>query len=408
MRLITSIVISMSALFSLAQSMMPIQHDTLQLDQELIVSGVADFSSTSLQNELMQKLFYGGEITFGIKNRSLIDHKGINRFGADISCEVEYRNLKLNLFKNPNWGLTVKSGYYNYVSLLYSKDLYGLTFFGNDNYLGQNVNLSGTRFLGMSFQKFGFGVVDKKSKSSVSFNVYSLSNYAEATVYDGNLFQSASADSVSLSMHGNFDFSNGESFVKGMGAGVDLDFRLPVMFREGKTSFIQFQAKNLGICSFQKNITRYSADTTIHFTGLTFDQIIGENAIFNKNFSLMDSLGVDSLGIRKWRFLPCFIQVGKIVDEMDSSRVQSFYGIRMYSTSAFVPMIYGGLHYRLTNAFGLGMNLSFGGYSNTRFGIYAQCQFGNLSAGIASENLTGIFLKGAKGESILIRLRCKF
>ena len=72
MRLITSIVISMSALFSLAQSMMPIQHDTLQLDQELIVSGVADFSSTSLQNELMQKLFYGGEITFGIKNRSLI------------------------------------------------------------------------------------------------------------------------------------------------------------------------------------------------------------------------------------------------------------------------------------------------------------------------------------------------
>ena len=166
----------MSALFSLAQSMMPIQHDTLQLDQELIVSGVADFSSTSLQNELMQKLFYGGEITFGIKNRSFIDHKGINRFGADISGEVEYRNLKLNLFKNPNWGLTVKSGYYNYISLLYSKDLYGLTFFGNDNYLGQNVNLSGTRFLGMSFQKFGLGVIDKKSKSSVSLNVYSLSN----------------------------------------------------------------------------------------------------------------------------------------------------------------------------------------------------------------------------------------
>ncbi len=103
MRLITSIVVSMSALFSLAQSMMPIQHDTLQLDQELIVSGIADFSSTSLQNELMQKLFYGGEITFGIKNRSFIDHKGINRFGADISGEVEYRNLKLNLFKNPNW-----------------------------------------------------------------------------------------------------------------------------------------------------------------------------------------------------------------------------------------------------------------------------------------------------------------
>ncbi len=408
MRLIITLFFWIGFMFSNAQSMMPIQQDTLNLEHELIVFGVADYSSTSLSNELMKTMLYGGEISYGIKNRSFINHKGINRFGADISGEIEYRDFRINLFKNPNWGLTIKSGYCNYISLLYSKDLYGLTFFGNDNYLGKNVNISGTRFLGMSFQKFGFGVVDKKSKSSVSLNLYSLSNYAEATIFDGNLFQSSTADSVSLTMQGNFDFSGGSTFVKGVGAGVDLDLRVPVILREGKTSIIQFQSKNLGVCNFQENITRYTADTSIYFSGLNFDQIYGGNSIFNNNFSLVDSLGIDSFGIRKWRFLPCFIQVGKIVNELDSSNVQAFYGIRLYSTSAFVPMLYGGLHYRLSKVFGLGLNISYGGYSNTRFGLYTQWQIGDFSLGISSENLTGFFLKDAKGESILIRLRCKF
>ena len=94
-----------------SQSWLPIQHDTLLIKKhEFIFSGTADYGSTSLHKSLTQKLFYGGEITDDIKEKSLNLHKGINRFGSDLNAEVEYRNYTTNLFKNNNWGFVVKAG----------------------------------------------------------------------------------------------------------------------------------------------------------------------------------------------------------------------------------------------------------------------------------------------------------
>lgn len=390
-----------------AQQLLPIQHDTNAYNQEYIINGVADFGATSIQNSLSSKFLFGGNITNEIKDNSYTKHKGINRLGVDFSSEFEYRNMKVNLFKKENLGFIIKAGYYTYVSSLYSKDLFGLTFYGNENYLGENANFSGTRFSSMSFQKIGFGAINKKTKSTVSLNFYSISNYAEGNIREGKLFQSASGDSVSLTFDGEFQYASTNTFVKGYGIGVDLDFRIPVVLREGKTSYIQFLAKNLGVAHIYSAVTRYAADTIISFDGFTFNQLVGDANIFNSNSSILDTLGIDSTSITKVRFLPGFIQIGKIVDVMCTSKVQSFFGVRMYPSVSYVPMIYAGVHYKTTKWLDLGANVSYGGYTALRFGLYSQINLKKFAVGISSEDLVGFVSKSGMGQSIILRLRLK-
>lgn len=394
-------------LHGFSQQLLPIQYDTNRYEQEFILNGTADFGSTSLNNEMSGKLLFGGYIDDRIKDNSFSNHKGINRFGTDVSSEIEYRNMKVDLLKKENLGFIVKGGYYNYLSMLYAKDLFGLIFYGNENYLGENASFTGSRFSMMAFQKIGFGVIDKRSKSNVTLNFYTISNYFDGNIREGALFQSSTGDSVSLTFDGDFEFASNSTFVKGFGLGVDLDFRIPVIFRNDRISYIQFLAKNLGVAHLTKNVTKYAADTIFTYDGLTFDQLYGEGNVFKNDFSILDSLGVDSTSTNRTRFLPGYLQVGKMVDDLNPSRFQSFFGIRMYPSIAYVPMIYAGVQIKTTKWLDLGLNISYGGYTQFRSGLYTQFKLKNFAVGIASEDLIGVVSKKGRGQSVIIRLRYK-
>jgi hypothetical protein len=396
--MLTSIVVE-------AQNVLPIQYDTSFYKHEFILNGSFDYSSTSVLNSLSSKLLFGGEITDEIKASSFDQHKGINRFGLDASAEFEYRNMYVNLFKKERYGYVIKAGYYNYASTIYAKDLFGLTFFGNEPYLGVDADLSGSRFSAISFQKIGFGAIDKKSKSALSLNYYNFSNYAEGYLSDGYLFQSESGDSVSLTLDGQVDYSGSTSFMKGYGVGVDVDYRFSVMINPEKVAFIQLQAKNIGFAQMTSKITRYEVDTLLTFEGFTFDQLIGNANVMEDGTSILDTLGIDSLSVQKFRILPGYIQVGKIVDETSEQRLQGFFGVRLYTISTYAPLIFGGAHLRANSWLSLGLNASYGGFTRFRTGLYAQSTFKNMTIALATEDVIGLLSNQGKGKSVILRLR---
>lgn len=387
-----------------AQQLLPIQHDTNHIEQEFILNGVFDYSATSIRNDLSRKLLFGGFITNEIKDRSFDTHSGINRFGGDVSSEFEYRNYKTDLFGTGKYGFSVKAGYYNYLSVLYSKDLFGLTFYGNERYLGQEADLSGSRFTAMFFQKIGFGIIDKSSRSSLSLNYYSISNYSEALLSGGYLYQNEGGDTLNLTIDGVLDQSKGAGYFKGHGVGVDADIRFPVSFRKDKISYIQFLAKNIGVARLSEPVQRYSADTTFSYTGFAFDQFYGDNSV-TENIDVLDTLGFDSLTVTKYRFLPGFVQVGKIIDDMDSARFQGYYGLRMYTALSYAPMIYAGVQVRAAKWLDVGLNAGYGGFTHFRMGLYLQFDIKGFSAGLASEDFYGIISSNGRGASIVGRLR---
>jgi hypothetical protein len=390
---------------SFAQRFLPQQHDTLVHGHELIVQGHYDLSSSSLSRELIQKFVSGGEITNAMSDFAFNRHNGINRVGVELSGEVEYRNTDIKFFGKEQYGFVVKGGYTAIGSLLYSKDLFGLVFNGNESYLGAEASLSGSTGSFWAFQKFGIGAIDQKTKSNISLNLYGISSFVTAKMREGTFYQTENADSLSLTLDGGYAASTGANYFKGVGIGIDLDYRMPVEIVKGKTAYIQFLVKNLGAAYLSSPVTSYSANTQLSFNGLTFDQLYGTGSVFNGSFSLSDTLHVDSTSGSGWKMMPAVIQVGKMISEMEDAMVQGFYGIRMYPTLSAVPMVYAGAQIKV-NTVSFGVNVSYGGFTGFRAGYYSQFNFKKFNIGLGLEDVYGTLSKKGYGDSFIFRFRC--
>lgn len=398
--------------FSSWAQMIPIHHDTLERKGEIVLTGGFVYAGNSIQRELSSKFLRGGEITEAIKDASYERHGGVNRIGGILTGELCYSAFQLKPFKNKNWGVLFKGGYDIFGGLAYSKDFFGLAFYGNQRFLGDTLSMSGVSAKLVGFQKIGFGLISAKSKSSISLNVYNIDNYFDGHFRTLELIQDESGDAFNIEMDGEASVGENSNFNQGVGFGFDVDFRLPISWGQNKTAYVQFQAKNVGVGFSTQSYKRYYTDTSIYFDGFTFDQLIGDNSLLGDTSlsvnSVLDSIGVYSESHRPVYVLPGIIQIAKIVDDMSDSKFQPFFGIRLYPTLIYSPMVFGGLDYKAWGKVHFGANLSFGGFAGIRGGLYAQANLGNWSLGVSTETLSGLISQKSSGQSLFLRLGCAF
>ena len=388
----------------LSQSL-PGYYDTLKLKQEIIIDGNIEYFSSSIEKDIISKFYRGGFISSEMKNSSFDKHQGVNRLGIVAQASIEYRNYELNLFKKKNWGVLIKGGYGSIGSALYSKDAFGMLMFGNEQYRGETIDLSGSNMTFVSYQKIGFGFIDPVSKSNVSLNFYNISDRFYGHFRNVEITQDALGDTLDVLLKGEFSTKQNEKFNQGFGVGFDLDFTLPISYGEEKTAFIQFQMENIGFGYLYEKQKVYNVDTSFSFAGFELSDLLGAEAIFTDSTNVLDTLGVNSIEKTKTFMLPGFIQIGKVIDAASVRKVQSFYGLRLYPTLIYSPFIYAGIDYHPAKWINIGASASYGGFGKFKGGLYSSMKLSNYSIGVGTENIYGFFSKRAMGESILIKLR---
>ncbi len=397
------IIFIFSALSVSGQAILPIQYDTIIHQHELIISGDADLSATSMSKSMFIPFVFGGGISNDMKDKSLDRHKSHNRIGVLAQAEFEYRNYNVNLFKNSKYGFLIHGGYYVSAFGNYRKDLFEMAFYGNEPFLGRTADFSSSSMRLTAYQKIGFGIIDKKSKSSLSLNLVNVSSFASAYINQGELTQDADGENIDLILDGNFLQSNGSSFSKGLGASIDFDYRIPVLWFKDQTAFVQVQVKNFGFAYLNKGVKSYQVDSTYHYSGFNLDQLTNNSSF--TDFSIQDSLNIRPENKKQMIALPFFVQIGKIVDEHHAGKFQSFFGVRIYPTATYVPVLYVGGNWRPVNWVDLGLSVSYGGYTYLRGGLYASFKLKNIHLGLGTEDVYGLVSKNALGESLNIRMR---
>ena len=409
MKKVTRIALTLVLLFfiqELRAQLLPIYYDTSFIKQEIILDAGVDYYGSAIQRELTSKFIRGGFISNGIKDNSFNRHSGVNRFGGVGLGTIEYRNFNKKLIKSKDWGFVVKAGYNAFLGAIYSKDLFGLMMYGNDIYRGETIDGSGTNITSLSYQKVGFGMIDAKSKSSITFNVYNVNSRFKANFRDFQMTQDLNGDSIEVILDGTVEVGNNRNFNQGIGFGFDLDFKIPFEWgKKNNTSYIQFQVQNLGFAYMYEKQKVYEFDTSFVFSGLRWDQITGDQSLFSDSTSVLDSLGIHSREKNRTTLLPGFIQIGKIVDALSDRKIQSFFGLRMYPTLIYSPFIYAGLDYKPVKWLRIGANASYGGFGKFKAGLYASTSFKNYSVGLATENVVGFVTKKSSGQSLFIKLR---
>lgn len=400
--LIVSIVLTHSAL-CYTQSMLPLQQDTTLFDysNEVIFSGVADYQSTSIGKDITKRFFYGGFIDDEMKGASSSRQQLVNRFGIDINTDIEYRNHKLDFFKDSTTGYLLKYGFYNFSGIQYTEDVFDLLFFGNSSFIGDTAFLSGSQFSSYTFQKIGFGWFDKISKSSLTINAIGVHNSLSGVINKGELYQSASIDSVDFSLDAVYKSSNSQTFC-GFGIALDLDYRFNMPKGDSEFIYFQLMAKNLGLV-FMPDVKQSRIQGELAYDNYTINDLLNSQTLF-QNTDETFGLFADTMEVQdNWRLLPAMLQFTKLIDRNSSQKLQGFYGARAYLSSSFMPMFFVGIDVHPIKRYRFGLQASYGGFSNLRWGMYSDLQFDKFSIGIASENLFS-----QTGESIIIRMSCAF
>jgi hypothetical protein len=387
------------------QSWLPIIQDTIVDNaHELWFDGSAQYNGNSLNRNLASKLFYGGDISAEIKDENLSRMKNVNLFYSDIQSEVSYRNTKGSFFRNKRLGWSVKMGVASYLTANFTTQAFQLAFYGNGPFVGKIADISGSRIQNFTFEKIGFGLIDKKTSSSLHLNFVNLTNYTDLHVYNGGLYQSPDIDTLQVLLNGKFrQFGNG-SFSSGLGASVDIDKRFHVLKNNGDPLFFRMELSNIGIVRASSSRS-YRADTLIEFTGVTFDDLTGGVSLLDSSSQLLNELGILSAQEKSWVMLPFSVQLSKMVNTTSKSMIQEFYGVRMFYLSDI--QVFAGVDFcvplRGKIKWHIGTNLSYGGSANFMLGNYSHLSFRNVYIGMVSENL---LLRS--GESFKLKVQCVF
>lgn len=405
MRLIKS-VLAIGALFAVctisAQDNLPMNMDTNRYSGAFSANGFLDYGSSTLSSEFLNVLLGGGTIDNEMKNRVFARQEDRNLFGVAYAGELEYRNYKVNLFGKERVGYLVRAGNYVYTSAYYPKDAFGLILYGNDLYRGDSATLSPTEFNSVQFSKVGWGIVDKVTKSSASINLYSIGAYQDLYLRNAKLKVSEDADQLDLDITGQFSFANNTGFSQGFGAGFDFDYRLPVTWFNNEQVWFSCQAKNIGVMSIGK-VQTYLADSLYSFDGFTFEQLFQADSSFSID-QISDSLELVEGERRVTTLLPGFIQMGKIVHSQASKKLQSFFGVRMYTTLNYNPMAYFGLQYKIADEFAAAVQSSYGGFARFRTGFYFSYAAPKLKLAMGCEDLIGTLYPQGSGSNINLRI----
>lgn len=404
MRIINSILAVSICVLAHSQSMLPLVQDTNinACNHEISLSGVVDFQATSIGEDITKSFIYGGFIDDAMKLSSSNRHDEINRFGIDLNTEVVYKNHKVNLFKDSLKGLLVKVGVFSFSSLIYSKDLFDMAFYGNDMFTGDTAYFTGSQFNSFAFQKIGIGWLNKKSKSSFSLNFIGVNNYLNGVINESYLYHSQDADSLEFLLSGEGVRPKKTSYYKGFGLAIDMDYRFKMKKNEKEFVHFQLVMRNLGF-AYLLNTENYIANGVATVDSYQINDLINSESIFSNPEEVSDGLSDTIITKGSLVMLPAMFQFTKLVDYNSLNRFQGFFGFRGYLNNAYVPMLFGGLDFKAAKWCRFGAQASYGGFSQLRWGMYSSFNFKNFNLGIASENL---FSK--TGESILIKLSCAF
>lgn len=385
------------------QELLPVVLDTTLANEQLKIVGNAFTSSTSIRNEFSRKFLFGGEIEESLAKKVAKRQKDYNRLGGGYRIRGEFR-AKNQVFKaHPDWSWMIDITQEAHLSAEFSDELIGLGFVGNEMYLGKEVTVAGTAARWDQFLAIGGGLHNRKTKSFVTLNLVLPQSFFEVDVAKGYFGFSELGDHVTAEIKADIVRENPSLYFKGVGAAVNFDFNIPFGSPETYNGIIGVTARSLGFFSIHKSVFS-KVETQQDFSGLPLDDIIN-----TEDFGgLVDSLGVNTYRKTMYRMLPGFFQIGKVVSADHPKKIQSFFGVRMYATKGYKPLIYAGAHYQPIRQFSLGVQGAFGGYANFRLGFYLNYTADSFVVSAGSEDVLGMISKSQYGHSGLIRIAWKF
>jgi hypothetical protein len=372
----------------------------------LLVEGLGVYRSNVFDNQMTDKLAFGG--TLDPRNLQGMEEnlRDINRFGADLNLSVQVLDLQDSLFNNPHWGWSFQVAHRSSIYSSFTADAFRLGFQGNKQFRGAHADLSSSNFNSITYQKFGVGLFKKETLSGIRLSLVNGQRFSRVDVNEADLYTSFSGDSLSLTYKGDYyqsdttfnSFGNGN----GIGAAIDADWNLSL--EDGK-GYLSISFRDLGFVVWNKNTLHYSADTVFNYTGFQledlFDDELGQTAGWQFP-ALEDTLGYNQEQKTHFQWLPASVDVSLRRRNTDNDFFEL--GVNVRPQTGYIPQLYGAYSYFTNPKTLVSARFRYGGYGGLRFGASVEKWIGNnWYLALITEDVPGFVLNNMKGRGLYVR-----
>lgn len=382
-----------------------LRSDTSYFDHGVFVSANAngEWASNVLDNEWAKNMVIGGYFGGDQELALLKKMSPRNRIGAFGSGDIQFYNGKDSVFHQDKWGIQAGLGVVFNGYAGFTNDMFELVYIGNNNHLGDTLNLGPSYFNYQAFKKFGVGIFNKKNLSGFKLNLVMGQDFQDYQLRKGEMYTAPDGESITLNYLGEFwqADTTKKGFVanKGIGLSFDGDFNLPLSNNSG---FISVSVRDFGWVNWSSLTNHYYVDSTLTWTGVDINNIDS----LSSNFALpnwADTLGIERDQRSKWSALPAWFHL-RILKKWNNKNAY-FAGISLQPNFVSIPMGYFGLNQKVGKGWMMSEQIAYGGYGSFRLGVEAQYFIQDkFYLRFGSADLFGYFSEWNKGMSGFVGL----
>ncbi|HEX7415326.1 MAG TPA: DUF5723 family protein [Bacteroidia bacterium] len=372
-----------------------------------------ELNSNAVQNDLVDKFIYGGNIDSATKERSQKRLKSHNRIGGAY-----------------NAGATVFFGSdkskYHFVAGLkqvemanasFSRDVFNLAMYGNKMYEGKTANISNTNINNYQYQEMKLGLmwdnIDSTAKFGVSLSYLKGQTFDQLRTGAASIYTAADASQINIAMNGSLvmnDTSKGKNDLAAFnGNGMSAEFfaYIPYASKLGASNFF-VAVNNMGFIRWNKNTVSYNTDTAYVYKGVT------TNNIFQLNNTSVQSLSKDSLVKKLTKngrgpvssHLPMSLFVLHTIKFSQLFTLNT--GFRYLFHANYKPYFYAEGQFAVHKNFSATVHVGIGGYGKLSEGFNVEYKVKTFSVRVGSNAIQGYLIpKHSLGQGVFISLTKK-
>ncbi len=382
----------------LGQKLLLMKKDTsfLTAKSYLEINAQGDWHSNSLNNLFAERMVLGGYIDQEMIDFIDEDLESFNRMGGNLFAGMQLYSFNDSLFKKNKWGLKVKVEQRSEGFVSFSKDLFHLVFEGNTTYKGQELDLSNTNISLFTYQKMGIGIFNKRDFSEITLSMINGQSFVQLQIPNASFYTTDIGDTLILNAQGFAHRSNpnrsGFGISNGVGMALDFKANIPLYDQKG---YILLEMNNLGFIHWNKKSVRQEIDTTNSYVGIDIHDLLDAQNT-SSSFAVFDSTfySSDTLGLYTW--LPTYGKVSLLRYFKEKDYLELGIIVRAYR--AFIPQLFVGYNYFMTDNAQVGLKASYGGYGKFRIGASYEQFWKNWYFTVSTNDLPGLILNDAKGR----------
>lgn len=374
------------------------------------LEGSAGVFSNGLPVSFINKFIFGGAISSDNKNNASNRLSKSNSLALEASSRLSYLSKPSTIFgiKNGFWGAEIGTQAYSYN--LYSEDLFKLAFYGNGNFIDQNLDLAKSSSQTFSYHHIGVkgGIKWNNIGKFKSIQIIATPAFVWGVAHQelhlerGNFLTRVNGEFIDVDFSGNYSTNDSlyeSSGPRGYGAKIELNLLLV-----SSKNKIGLSITDLGFISWQNQIN-YDLDTSFTFSGIEIDDVFNIQDTLLSVAQVQDSTFTSSE--KKFtQNIPMLISV--YFEHAFTKKLYLKNWLQHRFVAHYIPFVMSQINYK-THGFSGGVSIAYGGYSSIQAGLQLGYDFKSADFILGSTNLLGfISQKNQSVENIYGKLIVKF